>query len=284
MHLLDTIKTRQQAAPHAEKYKNTLKGYITIWKEEGFFKGLYLGYSAAMLGLVPRGVTFFGTYEWTKRKMIGSGVNDTVTHLTAGMLADLVTSVVFVPSEVLKARLQVQGRYNNPYFNSGYNYKGLGDAIRCVAKEGGWLSFYSGYKATLCRDLPFSALQFAFYEKFRAQAFIVEGYLGVQSLDLGLFSELMVGGFAGGLTGFLTTPLDVVKTRIQTQNGSVQGNVVLGNSIYKGLITVYRSEGLGVLFSGFQPRFVWTFIQSSVMLLAYQEILKAFKKADRGLK
>lgn len=127
------------------------------------------------------------------------GVNETVTHLFAGVMGDLVTSITFVPSEVLKTRLQTQGRYNNPYFQSGYNYKGLGDAISSLSKEaGGWRNFYSGYKATLSRDLPFSAMQFALYEKFRKLAFSFERQYGIgNGKELGLVSELLVGGAAG---------------------------------------------------------------------------------------
>lgn len=299
MHSLDTIKTRQQAAPHHIKYQSTTAAYMTILKEEGFLRGWYAGYGAAMLGSVPRGILFFGTYEFLKREMISTwGVNETVTHLTAGMMGDLVTSVVFVPSEVLKTRLQLQGRHNNPFFNSGYNYKGLWDAIVTIASSkesnsssgNGWRTFYQGYRATLCRDLPFSAMQFAFYEKFRKWAMWLEDTSSGR--DLSMVSELVVGGMAGGLTGVLTTPLDVFKTRLQTQNPSLsspanaisnnnnnnntgkQPTILTSPSVLKGLKTIYQNEGFKVLFSGVQPRLVWTSVQSSIMLLVYQQILK----------
>lgn len=62
------------------------------------------------------------------------------------------------------------------------------------------------------RDLPFSALQFAFYEEFQKWA---KSYQN--SRDIGIFLEILTGGAAGGLAGVITCPLDVVKTRIQTQ-------------------------------------------------------------------
>lgn len=71
--------------------------------------------------------------------------------------------------------------------------------------------FY-GYKATICRDLPFSALQFTFYEQGQTWA-----RQWKRSRDIGLPLELATGGAAGGLAGVITCPLDVVKTRIQTQ-------------------------------------------------------------------
>lgn len=280
MHSLDTVKTRQQGAPSTAKYRNMIGAYRIIFVEEGIRRGLYGGYTAAMLGSFPSAAIFFATYEFTKRKMIREWkVNETFSHLTAGFLGDLVSSVVYVPSEVLKTRLQLQGRYNNPFFKSGYNYKNLGDAIATVVRQEGWKTLFYGYKATLSRDLPFSGLQFAFYEKFRQFAFALENKTMDQ--DLSLINEIITGAAAGGLAGIITTPLDVVKTRIQTQlpessekSPKQLKQQTLSNSISRGLFTVYKTEGVSGLFSGMGPRFIWTSVQSSIMLLLYQISLK----------
>ena len=117
-----------------------------------------------------------------------------------------------MPSEVLKTRLQLQGRYNNPFFSSGYNYRGTVDAARTIVRNEGVSALFHGYKATIFRDLPFSALQFAFYEQERDWAKSWKG-----SADLGIGLEIATAASAGGLAGIMTCPLDVVKTRIQTQ-------------------------------------------------------------------
>ncbi|CEP61497.1 Mme1p LALA0_S03e04170g [Lachancea lanzarotensis] len=278
MHSLDTVKTRQQGAPNAVKYRHMLSAYKTIFVEEGLRKGLYGGYSAAMVGSMPSAAIFFGTYEILKRTLIDDwAVNETVSHLTAGLGGDLVSSVVYVPSEVLKTRLQLQGRYGNPHFNSGYNYVNLRNAAATIVKVEGWQTLFFGYKATLSRDLPFSAFQFAFYEKFRQWAFRLEQKS--QNQDLSISSELLTGAAAGGLAGILTTPMDVIKTRIQTQmpSGRTAENqqlVRIENSLLKGLAAVYKSEGTLGFFSGVGPRFIWTSVQSSIMLLLYQVTLK----------
>lgn len=132
--------------------------------------------------------------------------------MIAGFLADLAASVVYVPSEVLKTRLQLQGRYNNPFFSSGYNYRSTIDAARTIIRYEGLSALFYGYKATIFRDLPFSALQFAFYEQEQKWA---KEFVG--SRDIGLGLEIFTGATAGGMAGVITCPLDVVKTRIQTQ-------------------------------------------------------------------
>lgn len=217
-----------------------------------------------------------------------------------GFVGDLAASIVYVPSEVLKTRLQLQGRYNNPHFKSGYNYRGTVDAARTIIRTEGPAALFHGYKATLYRDLPFSALQFMFWEQFHAWA-----RQHKQSRDVGVPLELLTGGLAGGLAGVITCPLDVVKTRLQTQvndpaapgshaptaETSPQrrhistsspsthrprpGAVALHtSSVLKGLGIIYRTEGVAGWFRGVGPRGVWTFIQSGCMLFLYQRLLR----------
>jgi hypothetical protein len=219
---------------------------------------------------------------------------------------------VYVPSEVLKTRLQLQGRYNNPFFKSGYNYKSTAHAARTIIRQEGFSALFYGYKATILRDLPFSALQFAFYEQ--GQTWAREWK---KSRDIGLPLELLTGAAAGGLSGVITCPLDVVKTRIQTQvNPSARSNLkqtsgatesgqrkartttaslkqqirkistsspsthtprpgsinLDTSSLFKGLKLIYKTEGIGGWFRGVGPRFVWTSVQSGCMLVLYQSI------------
>jgi hypothetical protein len=203
MHSLDTVKTRQQGAPTALKYATTPKAYATIFREEGLFRGLYSGVTPAFMGSLPGTIIFFGTYEYSKRHLIDAGCPDSIAYLTGGFIGDLFASLVYVPSEVLKTRLQLQGRFNNPHFYSGYNYRGTLDAGKTIVRVEGPAALFYGYKATIMRDLPFSALQFAFYEQFRKWA---KQYSG-KGKDIGVGLEIATGAMAGGLAGVITCPL-----------------------------------------------------------------------------
>lgn len=244
--------------------------------------------------------------------------------MTTGFVADFAASFVYVPSEVLKTRLQLQGRYNNPFFNSGYNYKNTIHAARTIVKQEGFSALFYGYRATIVRDLPFSALQFAFYEQGQTWA-----RRWKESREIGLPLELLTGAAAGGLAGVITCPLDVVKTRIQTQvisepepvakqtsksiakpssqptrtkSASTKptkyqtrsistsspsthtprpGSIILDtSSVPTGLKLIYKTEGIAGLFRGVGPRFVWTSVQSSCMLVLYQYILKRLESSN----
>ncbi|KAI5781820.1 mitochondrial carrier domain-containing protein [Geopyxis carbonaria] len=314
MHSLDTVKTRQQGAPTALKYSTTPRAYSTILREEGLVRGLYSGVTPAFMGSLPGTIIFFGTYEYSKRHLIDAGCPDSIAYLAGGLLGDLFASFVYVPSEVLKTRLQLQGRHNNPFFSSGYNYRSTLDAARTIVRTEGPQALFHGYKATIMRDLPFSALQFAFYESFQKWA---KAWCG-HNRDIGLGLEIATGATAGGLAGVITCPLDVVKTRLQTQvqtprtlapsptmvNATAtaaqqkrnistsspstqsppkEGAMKLGtSSVLRGLTLIYKSEGIGGWFRGVGPRAVWTSVQSSVMLVMYQSLLKNFDKLSQA--
>ncbi|QUC17314.1 uncharacterized protein UV8b_01555 [Ustilaginoidea virens] len=316
MHSLDTVKTRQQGDPNTPpKYTSLGRSYYTIWRQEGLRRGLYGGWVPALGGSFPGTVLFFGTYEWGKRFLIDHGLQQHLAYLSAAFLGDLAASVVYVPSEVLKTRLQLQGRYNNPHFRSGYNYRGTVDAARTIVRSEGAAALFHGYKATLYRDLPFSALQFMFWEQFHAWARAYK-----QSRQIGMPLELLTGAAAGGLAGVLTCPLDVVKTRLQTQVTTPPDDQAVGklkeaaaaalqdqkrristsspsthrpqpgamalrtSSVLTGLKVIYQTEGIAGWFRGVGPRGMWTFIQSGCMLFLYQRLLHQLKvvfPADR---
>ncbi|KAK8059732.1 mitochondrial carrier [Apiospora saccharicola] len=144
--------------------------------------------------------------------MLDYNIQPHIAYLTAGAIGDFAASIVYVPSEVLKTRLQLQGRHNNPYFKSGYNYKSTFDAVKTIIQAEGPSTLFHGYGATLFRDLPFSALQFMFYEQFQSWS-----RQWKRSREIGTPLEILTGAAGGGLAGVITCPLDVVKTRLQTQ-------------------------------------------------------------------
>lgn len=196
--------------------------------------------------------------------------------MTAGSLGDLAASIIYVPSEVLKTRLQLQGRYNNPHFVSGYNYKNTRHATKMIVKYDGFVALFHGFKATILRDVPYSALQFACYEQFKKFAqnkFIKPG----EQLPVGI--DMVTGSLAGGIAGAITTPLDVMKTLLQTQQPSSttttssEGAVKHYSGILDGMVWNYKNQGLPGLFRGIGPRVFWTSLQSAIMFVVYEQFL-----------
>ena len=165
----------------------------------------------------------------------------------------------------------------------------------------------------MLRDLPFSALQFAFYEQFKRWSKSMrrrwEG--PARTFSDHIPWEVVNGLAAGGLAGLITTPLgisssfamltiDVVKTRIQTATRTLptkspkivltqvplaagflsQPKNIQTESVITALRHVYENEGWRGLFRGMGPRSGWCGSQSGVMFLGYEFFLRILEKWD----
>lgn len=121
-------------------------------------------------------------------------------------------------------------------------------------------AFYNGYAATMLRDMPFSAVQFAAYEQVKA---LLLWQLPRPGNELSSFESGFGGAMAGMLAGAVTTPLDVVKTFMQTR-----GHRTMPVSV--AIATVLRAEGPAGLLRGVVPRVLWTAPQGSILFFVYE--------------
>ncbi|KAI8057492.1 hypothetical protein BDF21DRAFT_160737 [Thamnidium elegans] len=280
MHSVDTVKTRLQGQPYSrlQKYSSMIQAYKLIFRQEGVMRGLYAGVSPAMIGSLPGTTLYFAVYELTKRTLNEANVPEVISHLTAGSLGDLTGSIIYVPSEVLKTRLQLQGKYNNPHFVSGYNYKNTWHATKMIVRYDGFGALFHGFRATILRDVPYSAIQFACYEQFKK---IAQRKYNGQHIPIGV--DMITGSLAGAIAGAVTTPLDVMKTLLQTQqsgnNKSASTKLLIEppvkhyNGIIDGMVWNYKNQGLAGLFRGIGPRVFWTSLQSAIMFVVYEQVL-----------
>ncbi|CAN4095138.1 unnamed protein product [Withania somnifera] len=228
LYPIDTIKTRLQA----------VHGGAQI-----ILKGLYSGLAGNLVGVLPASAIFIGVYEPAKRKLLDSFPENrsALAHLTAGAIGGAASSIVRVPTEVVKQRMQTGQFASAP------------DAVRLIVAKEGFRGLYAGYGSFLLRDLPFDAIQFCIYEQLRM------GYKLAAKRDLKDPENAMIGAVAGAITGAITTPLDVIKTRLMVQGSAKQ---------YEGILhcvnTIVRKEGASTLFKGIGPRVLWIGIGGSI--------------------
>ncbi|XP_042496752.1 S-adenosylmethionine carrier 1, chloroplastic/mitochondrial [Macadamia integrifolia] len=228
LYPIDTIKTRLQAARG---------GGELLWK------GLYSGLAGNLVGVLPASAIFVGVYEPTKQKLLRIFPENLTAfaHLTAGAIGGAASSLVRVPTEVVKQRMQTGQFASAP------------DAVRLIVAKEGFKGLYAGYGSFLLRDLPFDAIQFCIYEQLRI------GYKLAAKRDLKDAENAIIGAFAGALTGAITTPLDVIKTRLMTQ-GSANQYYGIANCVQ----TIVREEGPTALLKGIGPRVLWIGIGGSI--------------------
>ncbi|KAF6146369.1 hypothetical protein GIB67_020463, partial [Kingdonia uniflora] len=242
LYPIDTIKTRLQAG---YIHRKAMMAVYLAARGGGkiLLKGLYSGLAGNLAGVLPASAIFVGVYEPTKMKLLEMFPENlsAFAHLTAGAIGGAASSLVRVPTEVVKQRMQTGQFASAP------------DAVRLIISKEGFKGFYAGYGSFLLRDLPFDALQFCLYEQIRL------GYKLAAKRDLNDPENAIIGAFAGALTGAITTPLDVIKTRLMVQGPANQ---------YKGIFdcvqTIVREEGSSALLKGIGPRVLWIGIGGSI--------------------
>ena len=72
----------------------------------------------------------------------------------------------------------------------------------------GMLGLYKGYGITILREIPFSLIQFPIYEHFKLT---ISKTLNRPTKS---YEAALCGSVSGGIAAALTTPLDVIKTRL----------------------------------------------------------------------
>ncbi|EKX41341.1 hypothetical protein GUITHDRAFT_74767 [Guillardia theta CCMP2712] len=203
MFPVDTIKTRLQ-----------LNGAQcctpTQWSERPLFRGL----SSSLLGQVPNGMLVYGSYEVYKRELTEKFPSLTATQARSPMLGDVTGSIWLAPFERTKQRVQ-----------AGL-YSGMRQGIRSTVADKGIFGLYTGYKAQVLRDMSFHAIQLPLYEaikdfwlrKISRPSSGDQGSWKNAARKLQPWESMTVGAIAGATSGALTTPIDVLKTRLMASS------------------------------------------------------------------
>jgi Mitochondrial carrier protein len=242
-HPLDTMKAVMQA-PESR--------YCTIpevWRQSSW-RSLYRGLSVALVGGTPGTILYLTSYEQLK----GDSTSFSI-HFMAGMTAEALACSIYVPVDVIKERLQV-GMYKTPTM-----------ALSTIfANDGAILTLYRGYWATLASFGPYSAFYFLLYEESKR---LVRKYH--QCNQLSFWWILACSAGSGATASFITSPLDLVKLRLQLKD---KGKVRDG--MWNELTQVYRSSGLQGLFRGAGARVLHFVPATTIAMTTYETCRGAF--------
>ena len=131
-----------------------------------------------------------------------------------------------------------------------------------IVRNLGVLGLYKGVGACLLRDVPFSAVYFPTYAHLKKDLFGES-----PQKKLGVLQLLTAGAIAGIPAAYLTTPADVIKTRLQVEARR-------GEATYNGLVDcarkIYRDEGWRTFFRGGPARVLRSSPQFGFTLAAYE--------------
>lgn len=144
-------------------------------------------------------------------------------------------------------------------------YKTTKETLHAILRSEGALGFYSGYLTTVMREVPFSMIQFPIWEAMKVK---VGWFMDRPNQVVMPWESAACGSLAGSFAAAVTTPLDVIKTRLMLRE-DIHGKK------YRGMVSTFQrvvaEEGAGALFSGITPRVMWIGIGGFVYFGAYEQ-------------
>ncbi|TVY41714.1 S-adenosylmethionine mitochondrial carrier protein, partial [Lachnellula subtilissima] len=275
---LDTVKTRFQSPDYKKIYYDASKNAIN---RRLLLRGLYQGVGSVILITIPSSGAFFTSYEAVKGLL--SRANPTLSgssspliplpfiHSAASATAELVSCFILTPAEP-SATIHALKQFKTPS------------------------QLWRGYTALAARNLPFTAMQFPMFEHMKEVIKVHRKKSGTYTGGLGETALITAvsAGSAGSIAAVLTTPVDVVKTRImlsattaasekdameevararkegQPLDKLASHKGVTKNSSFTVAREVLKESGVKGLFRGVILRAAWTALGSGLYLGVYE--------------
>lgn len=258
------------APPLRAPISGTLDGVVKICQQEGVF-GLWRGLWPTLLMALPATAVYYVGYEKIKGVAVESWwaqaldphARDTVVPLVAGSTARLAAASLISPLELLKTKMQHRGGEGG--------MRAVGAEIVAAARSGGLRVLYRGLVPTLWRDVPFSAIYWAGYERFRVvYARLLFAQQRTMADDFTL--SFCAGASSGTIAAALTTPFDVAKTRQQVLPaiGGSTARAADSAGILANLAEIWRTEGAAGLMRGLVPRVCKVAPACAIMVGSYE--------------
>ncbi|KAA0165628.1 hypothetical protein FNF27_07636 [Cafeteria roenbergensis] len=297
---------RRSAAPRIARMSTT-DTFLHVARTEGA-AALWSGVLPTLVMAVPSTMMYFTAYDELKETIEGRTAPGSAVHqlapLIAGGVARAGAATVVSPLELVRTKLQAPAaaklldaassgasRAASPLQLAralGRAAGQAGSSMRlAIAEEvrlGGVASLWRGVVPTLWRDVPFSMVYWLGYERLREASTALIARETGSSMDHPPIAQRFAVAFAAGagsgsVAAVLTTPFDVVKTRVQVrlfrqqQEARRRGPGCAGlrtPSTLEALLTVAREEGAASLFTGLGARVAKVAPACAIMISSYE--------------
>jgi solute carrier family 25 carnitine/acylcarnitine transporter 20/29 len=275
---LDLIKVRLQAGSPSFTTASATS-YRSQFSSAG---SLIRGATAPILGYGALNALLFVTYNRTSDLLNTNGPGlppNLWTTWIAGAIGGLATWVVSTPTELVKCRAQIS---SSPSAASSWGI------TKEILRTEGVRGLYFGGVVTALRDSIGYGFYFWSYElstKLMMSKMKDRGSKGEEAAKV-----LLCGGLAGIVTWASIFPLDVIKTRVQTQAFGNESTPLLGPDESNGperrrigaidvARNAYRTEGPSVFFRGLAVCSFRAFIVNAAQWAVYEWIMRELDPA-----
>merc|ERR1740130_1302006 len=179
--------------------KSTMEGVISMTR-------LWRGVQTILIGCIPAHALYFSTYEIVKSSTLDSKGNVTgYGSALAGGAAVIAHDIVLGPLDTVRQRLQLG------------HYRSFSHALTTMIKNEGPISLLRSFPITLATNIPYGMIMVGTNEFIKKQWTSNANSNGTNSSELTLGVTLGASSFAGLVAAATTTPLDRIKTYLQTQ-------------------------------------------------------------------
>lgn len=250
---IDLAKTRlQNQQKGAMIYKSFLDCAKKTYRADGFF-GMYRGSGVNLLLITPEKAIKLVGNDFFRYHLKTEGVPiSPFREMVAGGCAGMCQIIVTTPMELLKIQMQDAGRTratsavtaagSNGTVITAKRLSATRLAIDLINQKG-IFGLYKGFGATALRDVSFSIIYFPLFARL--------DNLGPRRSDgtgTVFYWSFLSGCTASTIASFLVTPMDVVKTRLQTLSH------LQGETRFTGIADCFRrtfhQEGVKAFFKG----------------------------------
>jgi len=138
----------------------------------------------------------------------------------------------------------------------GSTYPTITACAKSVFRNEGFSAFYVSYPTTLAMTVPFTATQFMAYESMSKFMNPSKSYDPI--------THCVAGGLAGGIAAAVTTPLDVIKTLLQTRGTVTDPEIRNARGLREAAAIIKRRNGWNGFFRGLRPRIITTMPSTAI--------------------
>ncbi|OAA63935.1 calcium dependent mitochondrial carrier protein [Cordyceps fumosorosea ARSEF 2679] len=286
VYLLVNTQSRGETAVAAFKrgkpliaLKNAARPFSDAIKDvyrSGGFRGFFAGNGLNVIKIMPETAIKFGSYEAAKRafaNLEGHGdpqMINTFSKFTAGGLAGMIAQFCVYPLDTLKFRLQCSTVEGGP---SGVALMRQ-TAIKMYA-DGGIRAGYRGVTMGLVGMFPYSAIDMSTFEflkkTYRARIAKQLGY-HEDDVEVGNVATGIIGATSGAFGATVVYPLNVVRTRLQTQGTAM--HTATYNGIWDVTQKTIQKEGVRGLYKGLTPNLLKVAPALSITWVVYENSKK----------
>ncbi|XP_074840882.1 mitochondrial glutathione transporter SLC25A40 isoform X2 [Carettochelys insculpta] len=250
-------------------FRGMWDAFVKIIKIEGI-KSLWSGLPPTLIMALPGTVIYFTSYDQLSEVLITKiGQDSDHIPVLAGSISRLGSLTVLSPLELIRTKMQ----------SRILSYKQLHMCISNTVAKDGWLSLWKGWFPTALRDVPFSAIYWYNYERFKKKLCKI-----CDAREPTFMISFTSGAAAGSIAATITLPFDVVKTCKQTEIWEFE-TLNLSQKSSKSTWTIMKrivaEHGFTGLFAGIVPRLIKVAPACAIMISTYEYGKSFFHKLNK---